>query len=1093
MNRKKFISAFLIGLVTVASVGSLESCKDYDDDIKDLQEQINGNEEDVKAQIATLQSALDDCKAACETAQAELEQAIKDATNDAEGFATIQAAEAKEAAIEAAQALIEQAISDLENGAVAAAQSRADAAYALAEQVNTLANNNSKDIKNLSEKLDTVNTNLKSLIDGLRSDLTTTQSKLDEVEAQANKNATDLITLETALNSLKESNEEAHKALSEKDDELAALIEKNQKEITELLDTKVKELNEAIATAKKELTEAYQAADKALQEGYEKADEELDQKITTLSGTVTEQGNSISTLQSDVKSINSYLSILEGNINNLITGLILQDEQLEIVQAQVVSDVNKTGLSGKTFSETRNGNTYIYFPYKGAKNADGTTLIVGQWNVERVAGPVYYTITPTSVNFTDKANISLENSLENAPQGISISEPTASERKSPITRAEGAPANGLYQSTITNSRTHLSSAHPGFSGSNGNSYALFTRYQQTSQDGTVQEKKVYSQYALNLIVSTAEAQTSPVISPVDADISHPSSCDARFTVSYDETMQGNFNLLPQNTEFGKSAAGNAKVYRKYVEAIAVKNARNEVQSGTTLTNLLNAIDNDNSGILNTIFEEDTEGFDNITITIPDASGSYSFIGSTVTFRYYIQNYDGTIYSTDINVMFAKDLFKEAEVTIEHTPYQAGTNTTLNGLTRTDKTDFQTEANCITVSASNKLWYTNTASIKIEAKDNNGVVCKLQTVEFYSDNRTTSPYWIGETPIATVNLNGTSEATVSGLTLADLQKIKNMIITYDPADLEVEKTYTLIMTSYDLNGNRVSELPIKFTMKYPTHHIGLINPNPAFFTPYDKNMTREDLTTDKTLTAWANQKGNEEGTSGIYEANYNVIAAFNAPYYASDGCVLRFDYTDHKDYDLTNSVYKLYKPTSTVPFKYVTSAADYIMSVPSLALKYGAEHAYTMQIAVEYFGVTSLWYNPYSFKMVYKSAIAYADFKFDKSLYEVGYPSETITLTDENITSDDPSTSAADDITYFGSSRDDRIKSTSVRLKDTQFASLFKSIDVTDAGIVIVTNENVPGGVGAITTDAVAFEFLVEDYYNNTTIYTFNIKVKENQQ
>lgn len=39
--RKKYLSALLFGALLLASAGTFTSCKDYDDDIKNLQEQIN--------------------------------------------------------------------------------------------------------------------------------------------------------------------------------------------------------------------------------------------------------------------------------------------------------------------------------------------------------------------------------------------------------------------------------------------------------------------------------------------------------------------------------------------------------------------------------------------------------------------------------------------------------------------------------------------------------------------------------------------------------------------------------------------------------------------------------------------------------------------------------------------------------------------------------------------------------------------------------------------------------------------------------------------------------------------------------------------
>lgn len=1079
--RKKVFSALLFGTLAVVSTGSLVSCKDYDDDISNLQEKVDASGVDVTSEISRLEGLLDNCKSASEKADQELNEAIKAATNDAKGYADIQAAEAKKAAIEASQALIEKAISDLENGNLKAAKAKADEAYVLAEQVQKLAEANQKDIEKLVKDLDTTTKNLEAADKALEEKLEGTQKDLEAAKKDIEKNGADIVTINEALKSLEESNDKAHKALSDKDDELKKLIEANQAAIKDIIDNKLTKLEAD-----------YQAAVKALEDGAVK--DNADAIKALKDGAVKNNTDAIKNLKDvDIKNINTYLNSLAFNLNNLITGLILQDEQLEIVQAQVLSDVNKTGLTGKVFTKVdAEGLTHVIFPYKGAAGADENTLVVGQWNVERVAGPVYYTINPTNVNFTDKANIQLENSLGKTPEGLTISTPEASTRKSAITsRAGSAPKNGLYQSVITNSNNHLSrQKHAGFE----NSYALYTSYKQKAKDGSFEpdDKKVYSKYELNINVIDAVAQTAPSIVATGADTgTHPSTCDARYTVNYGEQMTGKFNLLPQNTEFGKSATASPKVYRKYVEAVAVSNARNEAQTGNTLTSLLKAINDANKGVLNTIFEEDNENFDNIVVNIPDASGNYSFVGSTVTFRYYIQNYNGTIYSKDIKVMFAKTLFNEDGMDIVHTPYASGINTTLHNLNADSKTDFQLEANCIKVDDSNKLWYKNTNKIEVEATDG----LKLKKVEFYTGTKT--PNWTASTAVATINMNGNASASVSGLGATALQSIKNMILVYDPADVEVEKVYNLVMRSYDLNGNTVSVLPIKFTMKYPNHHAELIKPNPAFFTPFDANMNDAKALKGKLLTAWANYH-KATATAGVYNATYNVIAAFNKPYFDeehNDGCVISFDYTDKADYISTPShvaKYAKYLPVNTWRLNYVSAATDYIMEVPSAAVKYGKEHEYTLQVAVENFGVKSLWYAPTDFKVVFKSAIAWADFKFKQDAYEVEYPNHSITITENQISADDPSTSSADKINYFGTAMDSRIKETKVKLLDTQFASLFKSVTVEPNGIKVVTNEDVPGGVGSITSSKIKFGFYVTDFYGNTKEYVFYVKVKENK-
>ena len=1073
---KKFISVFMIGAATLAPLSTFVSCNDYDDDIKDLQEQIAASGVDLKAEVSRLEGLLDACKAASEKADSELNEAIKNATNDAKGYADIQAAEAKKAAIEAAQSLIEKAIQDLENGSIKAAQAKADAAYLLAEQTSKVAGENKAELEKLAAGLATTNDNLTKAVAALNSRLDEANQAIAETKALAEDNQAKLAVLEAALQSLQASNQQAHDALNAKDNELKALIDANQQAIEATLNTKIAEVNTKISEANAKIA--------ALETRVANNEVSLNEVKTNIANNIKPElvrlAGDISTIQNDIIAINNYLDILNQNLNNLITGLILQDAQLEMVQAQVVSDPGT--IAGLTLKESRGGKTYIMFPYKDAKGG-AEELTAGEWNVERVAGPVYYTINPTDVNFTDAANINLENSLEQAPANIVISAPKASERKSPITRAVEAPKNGLYQSTIENSDNHRTSAHQGFK----NSYALYTSYVQTAKDGSTINKKVYSQYALNLNVVNAAVQDAPAIVAVGADNAHPATCDARFTTEFGKPLQGKLQLTPVNTEFGKDN-GTKKVYKKYVEAIGVTDARGNVVTGEDLTKLLNAISAANAGVLNTIFEEDEAGFDEITVNIPDNAGDHSFIGNTITFRYFIQNYNGTIYATTYKVMFVKTLFEEAQVVIEHTPYAAGNITTMHGLTKNDKTEFQLQANCITVAASNALWKNNTAKIEIKAlEDSEHDYFDMINVKFYS-NSTTGDGWVSEAPLKTIAIGGGTSGSVSGLNPNDVAAIKNMVIEYDPSNNYVEKEYSLEMNSYDVNGNLISKLPIKFTMKYPNHHLALIKPNPAFFTPYNAELKDAAglRAASYTLTAWAN---NNNGTN----AKYNIIAAFNKPYSNTDGCALSFDLANKAKYASDANLV----PYAPVNSWRVNGPTAYWMEVPAKAVKFGAEHVYTLQLAVQNFGVASLWYNPVEFKVVFKSAIAHADLAYNKETYEVGYPSQTLILNDANVSADDKSTSAADDINYFAKdgttahTRDARIKTTSVELVQTQFASLFKTISCTNDGIKIVTNEQVEGGVGSITTDRIQFNFIVEDQYGNVTKYPFYVKVKEN--
>ena len=112
---KKFLSAILFGALMVTSTGTFVSCKDYDDDIKDLQGQIDklATKEDMTSQIATLQAALttaakDASDAITKATAAETAaKAANNAAEEAKAAAEKSVAEAKAEAIKAVQAELE--------------------------------------------------------------------------------------------------------------------------------------------------------------------------------------------------------------------------------------------------------------------------------------------------------------------------------------------------------------------------------------------------------------------------------------------------------------------------------------------------------------------------------------------------------------------------------------------------------------------------------------------------------------------------------------------------------------------------------------------------------------------------------------------------------------------------------------------------------------------------------------------------------------------------------------------------------------------------------------------------------------------------
>lgn len=276
---KKFISALLFGAMAIASTSTFVSCS-YDDEITelrgdiaelatDLSSVIDQKMKSVDAEIAALRSQAEALDAAYKAADAALEKTIAAATNDAKGYADIQAAQAQAAAIAAAQELVEDAQAELEaalaaannaiseqgktiNGlleadktltsAVTAAQARADQAYTLAEQANKLATENAAAIEDVAEDLAAAQKSLGEAIEGLKATIAALDAqvkvlgeKVTALEAAAQKNAADIAAQAKTIEELKASNAKAlEAAVSAAKSELLAEIEANAEEIEDL-------------------------------------------------------------------------------------------------------------------------------------------------------------------------------------------------------------------------------------------------------------------------------------------------------------------------------------------------------------------------------------------------------------------------------------------------------------------------------------------------------------------------------------------------------------------------------------------------------------------------------------------------------------------------------------------------------------------------------------------------------------------------------------------------------------------------------------------------------------------------------------------
>ena len=262
---KKYLSVVLFGALLAASAGTFTSCKDYDDDIKGLQEQIDKS----GSTITDLQTQLTTLKAAADAAQA---------TADA---AKTAAADAK-AAGDQAKADAATALAAAKAAEAAAAQAKADAIEEATKQVEALRNSMQAAIdkkldvtafeeasKLLGARIDGIEAGLSNLkngavkenteaiksaqdaIEALQSadeDFATTLKELDEyvkitLEAKIDVNADDIKAAQDDIKAAQEDLDALWKKISGGEGSLEDLISKNATAISDLKDAIEDELD----------------------------------------------------------------------------------------------------------------------------------------------------------------------------------------------------------------------------------------------------------------------------------------------------------------------------------------------------------------------------------------------------------------------------------------------------------------------------------------------------------------------------------------------------------------------------------------------------------------------------------------------------------------------------------------------------------------------------------------------------------------------------------------------------------------------------------------------------------------------------------
>ena len=385
--KRKYLSALLMGTLTVASMSTFTSCKDYDDDISNLQVQIDklATAEQLSQKVAELQALISSNKSDITSLQAEL---AKKTTLDE--VKAVLADYATKQYVDAADKTLQDAIDALKTGDIAKLKEDVVKAQAAADKAAKAANAEIVEtLKTLATK-----TELKDAADAAQK----------AIEALESKNAEDLKKAQDAIT-------ETLKSYATKSD-----VEDGDKKTLESLAETIQKASEAWTQADKNKQDIADAL-KLLGEGYSKEN--------TVAAAIEAIKGQIGTPNKELGTLDSRLAAIEGVLNGvkdddtklgLATKVTNIETQLKDIIGQystMVTDVqlfefalpNRTGFD-RTLNFAQVEELDNVFPAEGV--ADGKfTFTKGNYHIGEDS--LLVRVSPVDAELT-KSNVSLLNS-----------------------------------------------------------------------------------------------------------------------------------------------------------------------------------------------------------------------------------------------------------------------------------------------------------------------------------------------------------------------------------------------------------------------------------------------------------------------------------------------------------------------------------------------------------------------------------------------------------------------------------------------------------------------------------------------------------
>lgn len=1121
--KRKFISAMLFGALLIAPATTFVGCADYDDDIENLQGQITNNAttldqltkekiqnveteiESLKAANKQLQEALDKAKSEgtdadaatlaaaqklVEDAQAQLQAALDAVNGDITGIngnissldARLLAQDGRLKSVEsllAADGKLTLAIND--------AQALAEKAYNLAEQTAATAEANKQAIKDAAE-------NLKSIKESLEGQINTLSEKVNELSKKlADQNA----DITAQINSLKSQLNDANEGISANGDKIKANKQKideivgqltelqnqinaNKSKVETLESNYLSKVNELVAgqNGLKTSIEGLKSANETINQRLESAEGRLDtiedliaslakssdvtssidqlrQEINAKIGKLNEEGkddtvasliaginSSITSIQGDIEridgeitKINGLIDVLFTDLSNLITGLIVQDySDFNAVFAQVAKYNVTPNETGKTYYVNNTTEQEAYFPYKGATGGDQRHI--NNYTVQQYCGDVYATINPNTVSFEGQT-LALLNSQDKANPEYKLTKAVVSNKL--ITRA--AAKNGLYKFSVYNENQNVGFLPEHVGDGKDEVYALAATNQglKGKDNKDIKDRRVYSKYELKFKPTNITSYNRAVLSvrPISAGTLQPEAVESGVDKFCFEKLTGcQFDLV-----------ANQKVYAKYIECVGAKSASGQ-EDANERTNM-----NKNAGFKTTLKESSINKVDSRasvsinelfnTITVNNAKNGYTY-----TYDYYTWDYNGAITKHQFKVIYTEAMYNENAISYEHTPASASDQTTPGTNTAFSHT--------LSMTSKNNVWKDNVKTIQVVGSD-----IPNMTVYFNKANGAV---------VKTLNVLNGSSAKTTTLTTSELNNIKNLSFKYNPTTV-APGDYKFTVKFYDRNGNVVTSVDVKVTIKVPTTLADKIERIHRVFAGDDVILYAANNGTN----AFANMSSAFVNVGRDLTANNGTGRIFFADALSNYPTTPANENTQYKPVIANDAT--CYTHNGNIFF-------DNQFVVPYVSVK--NEHIYNLTVGAKYYDLKNYW-TPQAkegtrFNVKVVSPIYHA-INFEQRPIELSYP-QVLTLGDNIFSATNPADHSKT-ITYLGTNRDALIASTKIE------------VSAADNILEVTSTANnsfelkLKGTAGVADGQDFKLNFVVTDVFGKEKSYPITVTFKKN--